>query len=280
MARLRLLQTEDGPEINPLCRTQLLAHDEPTRRVVLLYHGYTSCPHQYHQLAAQLHGAGDTVLIPRLPLHGQLNQRPTNLGTLKAQQVVDFAQRTVDIACGLAPEVVVMGFSFGGLVAAWVAQHRPEVQRVVLVSPAFDFRAVPNRRLYAALLPRLPDRFLWWDPVLKDQNPTPAHTYLGYPRRGAGLLLRMGLAVEQAARRTAPAVRAIRLVVNPSDELLDNQAALNLAALWRQHGAVVDIHYFAAEDKLGHELMDPLHRDQKVDRVYPLLQQVLAAPPV
>lgn len=274
--RLQRLQAEDGPEINPLCRTQLLAQAAPARRVVMLYHGYTNCPHQYHQLAARLHAAGNTVFLPRMPLHGQVNRVPDDLSRLTAQRVVDYVQTTVDIAAGLAPELIVLGFSFGGVLAAWAAQHRSEVRRAVLVSPAFDLQPVRYRRLYAALLPRLPDQFTWWDPQLKDQNSTPAHAYFGFSRRGVGYLLRMGLGVEQAARRAAPAAGSICLVVNPSDELLDNRAALALAALWRRRGATVEIRHFAAEDQLMHDLMDPAQPLQQVHKVYPLVEQALA----
>lgn len=276
LARLQKLQAQDGPEINPLCRTQLLAQPAPARRVVMLYHGYTNCPHQYHQLAARLHAAGDMVLMPRLPLHGATNRVPRDLHRLTAQRVVDFVQATVDIAAGLAPELAVLGFSFGGVLAAWAAQHRPEVQRAVLVSPAFDLQPVPNRRLYAALLPRLPDQFVWWDPALKEEAAGPSHAYLGFSRRGVGHLLRLGLAVEQAARRRAPAAGSICLIVNPSDELLDNRAALALAARWKRHRAKVEVRRFAAEDQLMHDLMDPLQPLQQVDKVYPLVEQALA----
>lgn len=276
LARLQKLQAQDGPEINPLCRTQLLAQAAPARRVVMLYHGYTNCPHQYHQLAARLHAAGDVVLMPRLPLHGATNRVPRDLHRLTAQRVVDFVQATVDIAAGLAPELAVLGFSFGGVLAAWAAQHRPEVQRAVLVSPAFDLQPVPNRRLYAALLPRLPDQFVWWDPALKEEAAGPSHAYLGFSRRGVGHLLRLGLAVEQAARRHAPAAGSICLIVNPSDELLDNRAALALAARWKRHRAKVEVRRFAAEDQLMHDLMDPLQPLQQVDKVYPLVEQALA----
>lgn len=35
--------------------------------------------------------------------------------------------------------VTVIGSSFGGLTAAWVAQQQPQVQRLILLAPAFEF---------------------------------------------------------------------------------------------------------------------------------------------
>jgi hypothetical protein len=104
----------------------------------------------------------------------------------------------------------------------------------------------------------------------------PGHAYLGFSRRGVGQLLRLGLDVERAARRAAPAAGSICLVVNPSDELLDNRAALALAAIWRRHGADVEVRHFAEQDQLMHDLMDPLQPLQQVDKVYPLVEQALS----
>ncbi len=280
LTRLQQLQAEEGPEINPLCRTQLLTHDPPSRRAVMLYHGYTNCPHQFERLAARLHAAGYTVFIPRLPLHGQVNRRPNDLDRLTVQRAIDFVQTTVDLAAGLADELTVLGFSFGGILAGWAAHHRPEVQRALLVSAAFGLKAVRYRRLYAALLPRLPEQFRWWDPVLQDRHPGPAHAYWGFSRRGVGNLLRMGLVVEWAARRTAPAARSICVLVNPSDEVVDNRTVLSLAKLWKRQGAHVETCAFRAEDQLIHDLMDPLQPAQQVEKVYPLVEQLLPAPGV
>jgi carboxylesterase len=278
VARVRAIQATEGPGLNPLCRTQLLDHGQPTRRAVVLLHGYTNCPHQFHRLAAQLHAAGDTVLVPLQPLHGQANRQPVDLGQMTVEMLTVFAGEVIDIACGLGQEVVLLGFSFGGVLAGWAASRRPEIRRALLVSPSFGLSAVPARwrRLYAAILSRGRDKFQWWDPVLKEQKPGPAHAYLGYSTRGIGALLRIGLLVEQAARRSAPAARSICLVLNPHDQVVDNRVALALAGLWRRHGAAVEVYTFPAQEWLIHDLMDPLQPDEQVDKVYPVLHKLMA----
>jgi carboxylesterase len=275
--RVRAMQAAEGSEINPLCRTQLLDHGSAARRVVVLLHGYTNCPHQFQQLAAQLHANGDTVFVPRLPLHGQLNRQPVDLGRLTPLIVARFVTEVIDIAVGLAPTVIVLGFSFGGVLAAWAAQGRPEIRQALLVSASFGLRAVPNsrRRLYAALLPRLPDEFRWWDAELKEEKLGPIHAYLGYSTRGIGTLLRLGLLVQQAAKKCPPGAQSICVVVNPSDQVVDNRAVLALAEQWRRHGAVVQLYTFPTELNLIHDLMDPMQPAQQVDKVYPILLGLL-----
>ena len=40
-------------------------------------------------------------------------------------------------------EVRVLGLSMGGVIAAWTAQHRSDVDRVVAVAPAINIPGVP-----------------------------------------------------------------------------------------------------------------------------------------
>ncbi len=50
--------------------------------------------------------------------------------------------------------VTLIGSSFGGLTAAWVAQRQPQVERLVLLAPAFQFAE--------SWLPQLGDRLYQW----------------------------------------------------------------------------------------------------------------------
>lgn len=52
---------------------------------------------------------------------------------------------------GSPPSVTLIGSSFGGLTAAWLAEQRVQVDRVVLLAPAFEFWPHWQRRLGAQL---------------------------------------------------------------------------------------------------------------------------------
>lgn len=47
--------------------------------------------------------------------------------------------RQVEAAFPASEAVTLIGSSFGGLTAAWVAQQQPQVQRLILLAPAFEF---------------------------------------------------------------------------------------------------------------------------------------------
>lgn len=49
---------------------------------------------------------------------------------------IDQVQR---LLADIAPPVTLIGSSFGGLTAAWLAQQSPQITRLVLLAPAFEF---------------------------------------------------------------------------------------------------------------------------------------------
>ena len=61
------------PTVLPECATIDRHPTVPQLGVVLLFHGHTSCPHQFSALADRLAAAGYRVLVPRWPEHGVAN---------------------------------------------------------------------------------------------------------------------------------------------------------------------------------------------------------------
>jgi uncharacterized protein len=77
-----------------------------------------------------------------------LNQNDFYHLTLSRQIEQVEALLTVD-----AP-ITLIGSSFGGLTAAWVAQRQPQIERLILLAPAFEFAE--------SWLPKLGDRLQKW----------------------------------------------------------------------------------------------------------------------
>jgi len=100
---------------------------------VLLIHGYTGSPREVLWLGTQLHKAGYTVSIPRLPGHG------TNKEDFLASSWKDWLRRVYDEYIDLAEEyktVFVGGLSMGGVLTALLAaKFQPE--KVFFCAPAF-----------------------------------------------------------------------------------------------------------------------------------------------
>jgi alpha-beta hydrolase superfamily lysophospholipase len=278
LARLARLQALEGELHNPLCRTQLLTHGQPTQRVMVFVHGFTNCPHQFHQLTGHFFDQGDNVLNVRLPRHGLADVLTDDLAQLRAEELIALVNEAIDIGCGLGEQVTLFGFSLGGLLSAWAAHHRPELARVILASPALGLAGVPpiRRRLYANLLTWLPNSFRWWDPVERQNRRAPTHVYPRFSTRGIAALLRLGAIVYREAQQQAPVARQVVVITNPVDTVVDNRTVEQIVTAWRRQGAAIRRYEFPATWQLIHDLIDPSQPDQQVAKVYPLLLGWLA----
>jgi len=279
ITRFQQMQQSEGPEINPVARSILLTHGQRTERAVIFFHGYTNCPQQFRQLGELVYGLGYNVLIPRLPRHGVADREVENLSPLKAEELRDCADASVDIACGLGQKVYVVGLSAGGTLAAWIVQNRAEVARAVLIAPALGFSRHEGTRVQKALalfLPMLPDIRTDWFSTDPD---CPAHCYPGFSSKALGQLLRVSLAIYASALERPPRVQEVILVTSQSDESVNDLIAWQLIGLWRSKGLYeltsVD---FPKAMKVGHDMIDPAQRDQKTRIVYPVLVHALDAP--
>jgi carboxylesterase len=289
LARLDALHQGDGPHVNPLCRTIALAHGRVVERAVVLFHGFTNCPQQFRLLGEQLHARGFNVLIPRMPHHGLSDRLTEDLSGLRAEDLARHVDTSVDIARGMGAHVTVTGLSAGGILTAWAAQTRSDVDRAVLLSPAF----APGTQLLPRVLSgasvdvltnvllRLPNQFRWWDNASEDGDdgsPMRAYAYPRYATRAFGEVMRLGLAVQRRAATEAPAAGAILVVFNPSDRDVDNDLTAALVERWRGRGTSrVDTWAFDADLALIHDFIDPNQRQQQVETVYPLLLDLLNA---
>jgi len=223
----------EGSDLNPVCRSILLTHGIRTERAVVFFHGLTNCPQQFRELGQIFFDMGDNVLILRLPRHGMADRKVENLSPLKAEELRDCADTSVDIACGLGQKVYVCGLSAGGTLAAWIVQNRSEVTRAVLIAPALGFSRREGTRLQKAmalLLPLLPDIRTDWYSV--DPN-APEHTYPGFSSAALGQLLRLSVATFAGAVDRAPKVQDVVMVTSKSDEAVSDSVAWLLIGFWR-----------------------------------------------
>ncbi len=277
--RVKTIQQGEGPELNPVARTILLTHGYRTEHSVVFFHGLTNSPQQFRQLAELIYDLGYNVFVPRLPQHGMADRRVENLTSLKAEELRGCADESVDIACGLGKKVYVAGLSAGGTMAAWIAQNRTDVARVLLIAPALGLvrrESTRGQKLLALLLPLLPDiRTDWFSP---DPN-APPHAYPGFSSRALGQLLRISLATFSGALQSAPKVQDIALVTSKSDDAVNDAITWQLISLWRARGlpkfTVVD---FPKEMKIQHDMIDPAQNGQQTAIVYPILIGLLNAP--
>jgi len=248
------------------CRSRLLTTGERAERVVVLLHGLTNCPRQMVELADELHEGGATILVLRAPDHG-LEGDVGEIGDVDAEDFRDYADEAIDIAADLGDEVTVMGLSLGGMLTAWAAEERPEVERAVVIAPALAVGGVPGfvATGFTNLFSRLPNLKL---PSGGDALP---HAYPpAIATRPTAQMFRLGRYVEDVADTDAPR-GPVSVVLNDNDKTVSNDATEKLVAAWEQAGADVTVIRLPKSLGLPHDVVDVAQPKQRADAVYPIL---------
>jgi alpha-beta hydrolase superfamily lysophospholipase len=256
------LVTGDGASL-------IYVHGHRTPRALVLVHGITNSPRQFRELAEEFHARGYNVIVPRLPLHGLRGGDVDALRALTADKLRDYGDAAANVADGLGDTVLVMGLSTGGLVAAWMAHHRPDVARVVVIAPAIKLARLPAMLATPAmnLADRIPN-------VTIRQRPdtTRPHAYFGVSTRALAETFRFAATIVAEAQAGRPLVSDLTLVTNGNDRTVDEQAALALGESWAQHGSVSVVRYrFDPLEALPHDVIDVSQRCGAPRLVYPVL---------
>lgn len=259
LARFTELAALDGPQIDPVCAS-VLDVAEDADHVFVFFHGFTNCPAQMTGLARTARALGATTFSPRAPGHGRADHDLAELGELTAEQIARFVDSSIDVAAGLAGRVTVVGFSFGGVCAAWAAANRDEVAEVLLIAPSFLPFGFPiwAGRFIGQLTALLPERYLWWDPVRKHESGSASYAYDRLSRRGIGAVFALGQdAWHHPPRRRTRLERAV-LALNATDVAISAPAATSAfrRALLRISDAS-SVHRFPASSRYLHDLVDP-----------------------
>lgn len=256
-------------------RTLALVHPFRSARSIALFHGLSASPMQFVQIARGLHERGYNVLVPRLPRHGHADRMSEALSTLRAEDLKATARESLEIVRGLGERVTVAGFSLGGLMTAWIAQTH-EVDRAVPIAPFLGIAFVPSRLrgiLTRAAL-RMPNVFNWWNPLERERQ-MPAHGYPRYASHALAQALALSQEVYEAAGKHAPRARSILVVTNAHEAAVNNGAVRKLVARWRARKPEAVETYEFAGLPISHDIIEPLHRPDIVEKVYPVLLELL-----
>jgi len=254
-------------------RSIVLTHGHETERVFVLLHGLTNAPRQFRELGGELFATGANVVIPRLAHHGLADRMTDAHAALTAQDLIRYAQYGVDLAQGLGKKVTVVGLSISGISAAWLAQNRDDIDEVFLLAPLFGPAVVPDplTPAFAALLERLPNQMLWWDPRVRENLPGPPYNYPRFATRPLGEALRLGLHTAQPNRKLR--VDKLGVILTENDLAVNNRRTRRLVEQWRAASPDTEIffHEFPAEENIPHDFIDPLQPDARTDKVNALL---------
>ncbi len=273
-ATLERLRNRDHGRVSEAGRTKLLLHDEVRPLSVVLFHGLSASPTQFVRFAHALHEHGHNVIVPRLPRHGHEDRLSTALAHLTADELRQLARESVELAHGVGERTVVGGFSLGGLLATWIAEHFA-VERAVAIAPFFGISWVPNRFMgsFSRLMLALPNQFQWWDPIARERQ-MPAH---GYPRYATHAVAQSYLLAREVMRDATGGIAAKKLifVTNAREAAVNNRAVRRLEMRLRDQSAERLQHVVLTDVPFSHDIIEPLRHPQIADRVFPTILALL-----
>lgn len=265
----RLLAADDDERVSEAGRTILLTNGPRTRRAVLLLHGLTASPAQLRRYAGALAERGHNVLVPRFPRHGYRDRLTDALAGLTGDELRAFALDALEATRTLGDAVTVAGFSAGGTLALWLAQ-RDAFDRAVGIAPFLGAAAFPKpvMDLAVAAMLRLPNRFVWWDPVRRDRQ-LPEHGYPRYATHALGNLYDVARDVMQNANRV-PRAHDVAVVLNRGEAAVNNAVIAATIRRWQAVGASIERVELRGMPP-SHDIIEPDRNPALAERVFPTI---------
>jgi pimeloyl-ACP methyl ester carboxylesterase len=257
---IREAQTREDalPIRNDNCRSQFFLQPQSASKVCLFFHGFTAAPFQLKSLAEALFSAGYSVLIPRLPGHGQAGawwrDQPPPLPT-QPQDYQRFALAWLRQAQMLGDRVVIGGLGGGATLAAGLALDQPQdIDRAILISPYLS----SSGKVIDSFVRRVDSYYEW---LLEPQHP--AVGYSGFMPPALQVFLNFG--------KTAP----LFMISSENDISVGNaeQRTLFEAAVKQQPHCWY--HCFNDIPDIPHLMLTTADSSHYQDRLFPLVRDYL-----
>jgi len=270
------LDAHEGALLDDEMRSVVLDHGARTSRVTVLLHGLTASPRTWREFARVRHARGENVLIARLPRHGHRDRMSETLEDLTRDELVAQAARIIDAAHALGEQIVLVGHSLGGALALHLAHRDARVFRAIAIAPFLGIKQLPHdwNAFARRLIERMPNRFLYWNPIDKGRG-APPHGYHRYSTRSLAAGLALGDALRDDARAGPPHAAHVEIVRNAGETSVNNRAIDDLLARWR---AAVRVHRLVGLGR-SHDIVEPERKRAPAARFLPHLHALLDGSP-
>lgn len=246
VTRIAAQQKTDSSQANfeQGCESQKYIHDKKVARSVVMFHGITSCPSQYAELAKTFYDAGYNVYVPLAPHHGT-TKNPEATSDITLAELTKYVGDSYSIASGLGDSVGFVGISGGADLATWGAQYIDGVSRLLVLSPFYDIAPGASPR--------------WQKPILLTlygMNLAPDRIAQGFSVRALAKYLT--LVENYRSDLTATHLKHVAVVTSENDTQIDlNEAHRVPRTLAHNSEASFRQTRLAADMNIGHDTVNP-----------------------
>ena len=172
----------------------------------------------------------------------------------------------------LEKKTTVVALSAGTLGAAWMAEHRPGLDHVLLISPFFGVYGWPVSALdiATAFLVHFPSFYFW----KKNPQYNGPYVYPGYGSRCLAKTLELSRNVRSFQGTLQ--VRQLDILFSGADHVVNGELTQQVAHQWAaQNPGKVFLHEFPASLNIAHDCVDPNTYNSKTEWSYPVILKIL-----
>ncbi len=181
---------------------------------VLLLHGFGDTPQTLQYVATRLHAEGISVRAPLLPGHGR---SLSAFAASSAREWIESARAELHLMRSRHDQVVLLGVSMGGAVAATLAAEEPDACALVLLAPYLTIPPRLRQVVRLRALCRLVARYIPTRGEASILDAEERQHNLAYGYATPGLLNELCVVVERARERL-PRVSIPTLMVQSSED--------------------------------------------------------------
>jgi esterase/lipase len=269
---------QDSDLVSDHCKSIFLTHEEKTENVIVFFHGYTSCPGQFKELGEVMYNEGYNVYIPRAPYHGYKDKATREIDNFTTQEYVDYAETSIQIAHGFGNKVYVSGLSGGANLASWIAINDSSIEKAIVLSPGYGFKAIPLSMTTPAskLFMLLPSYYVYYNENDKQGDPK-SDVYAGYTTKSLANVLRIGQVTYDDLMKLQVSSKKIAFVINENDDSISVEAFNNVKVALESNtvGIDFDSYTFPKSVGLGHDYLDPAWNGSTKESSYAEIKKVI-----
>lgn len=197
-----LKSAKSGGELQKDCSPFFKLAKENVKGSVMLFHGYSACPQQYNEVAAELADIGYNVFVPLLPGHGRVPVKSgdkvidnsENLPDVKSTVIYEKFAANMGLMLKDEPGTkVIGGLSVGGVIASRAMLANPDIyDRGFLMAPFFN-AAGPVSLLIPAVEAIMPNKSMGWGEKCENQRRLGRAGYCDFKVTNIAAVRRFGL---------------------------------------------------------------------------------------